>query len=112
RSGPKSGESGRVVHRPRRYGRARPAQEAEADNSGRLIIGLLPPPTLRECCHRGFATVHISARWPTVLVVAIGQAPEPRSVCPVFVDAADELAFAQHAVIVEAGMGQQGALQD
>src|SRR5215510_6388077 len=37
----------------------------------------LPPPALRECCHRGLARRLVAVRRPAVLVLAKGERPQP-----------------------------------
>src|SRR6516165_790205 len=38
----------------------------------------LPPPALRECCHRGLARRLVSVRWRAILMIAKGERPHPR----------------------------------
>ena len=74
------------------------------NNEGRYFaIGLFPPPTLRECRHRGLARRLVAVRRPSVLMVAKGQRPHPRRTygCRVHLhDTANDDAIGEHVEVV------------
>ena len=62
-----------------------------------------PPPTLRECRHRGLARRLVALRRRAVLVMSEGQRPHPRRSyrCRVYLeDAADNDVIGEHIIIV------------
>src|SRR6516225_7787095 len=78
----------------------------------------LPPPSLRECCHRGLARRLVAVRRPAVLVLAKGERPQPwladRRGGRLH-DSADDDAIADHIEVVVVPLagstGGRGALE-
>src|SRR5262245_9483259 len=78
----------------------------------------LPPPALRECCHRGLARRLVAVRRPAVLVLAKGERPQPwladRRGSRLH-DSADDDAIADHVEVIVVPLagrtGGRGALE-